>query len=103
MFDSEPIPFSNLFRMAQLDEDPDSGYQRVKDAMRDFLSSDANLVKFVSPFSETIHGVSYGISGVEHLVPDWRALLERLVVLKEPRDAIEKFRESLNDLRTHST
>lgn len=99
IFDSEAAPFAILFRMAQLADSEDSGYQRVQNAMGKFLNSGANLVKFASPFSAVVRGANYGLSGVEKLVPNWQELLERLVQLGEPRDAVEKFREALDGLK----
>lgn len=99
IYKDEPLPTSIAFRLAQLTAPEARGYEAVQDAMRIYLADMEGLVRFVSEFSAAYRGMSYSIEGVDRLVPDWRAFLDRASMLSEPADAVEVFREALDRLK----
>jgi hypothetical protein len=98
IFANEPRPMEIVYRLAQLEGDGAVGYNTVKHALDMFLKDDDGLLALVSQYSQSTHLLSHGVNGLERLISDWDKFSERVSLLKEPQDAIEKIKEYSEDL-----
>jgi hypothetical protein len=51
------------------------------------------LRALVGQFSQERTGISFGVDGLEKIVGNWQSFLERIALMNEPADALEKLRE----------